>query len=527
MLQAYFFAGLSILLSTPEPAAASLTGTVPATQVATQVATEEPVQTVDPALERALATIEEHEIASDLRFLSSDELGGRGSPSPGQRIAARFLAARAERLGFQPAGDEGFFDRYQLAREALDLKHTAFGVSGPNGSLRLVPREDWWYANLPAKVDMERTGRLVYVGQGRGKDLEQLDLEGAFAIAKLDLEAIRESNEAQLDFRLRPIADAAEGKGALGTLFICEPGADLGSAADALDRRTANSFLGRLSEAGRPGRRVPNPGPLRVVLRPEASGALLGLLGLDALPSEAGVAFDATLTEERTAWKAEDGSNMAELENVAALLPGNDPKLRDQVIILSAHYDHLGGLEGRVWNGADDNGTGTTTMLAVAEALATYGGLDRSVLILWVSAEEHGLLGSRAWCADPTLPEGMRPIANLNIDMVGRNAPDQILLTPTKAMGDIYNGLSERLEKMAPVEGFEQVGSADQYYSRSDQESFQKAFDIPVAFLFADIHEDYHQETDDFENIKLDKVRRVARLATRALVGLQGAELNL
>lgn len=307
---------------------------------------------------------------------------------------------------------------------------------------------------------------------------------------------------------------------------MIEPGSDLGSAVDGLDRLTAQSFLGSLSKPGR-NRRQRNAGPMRVVLRPDATAEMLRVLGIEKLPKKAGTELDATLTETRVAWKAADGSNLAELENVAALLPGTDRELRNEVIILSAHYDHLGGLDGRVWNGADDNGTGTTVLLAVADALSAHGPLDRSVLILWVSAEEHGLLGSQAWCENPTLPEGMRPIANLNIDMIGRNDPKEILLTPTKKMGDIYNGLAQRLEKMAAIEGFSKVKSADAYYHRSDQESFQKAFDIPVAFLFADIHDDYHQETDDFEGIDLEKVERVARLATRALIELQGDDLDL
>src|SRR6185295_9106407 len=99
-------------------------------------------------------------------------------------------------------------------------------------------------------------------------------------------------------------------------------------------------------------------------------------------------------------------------------------------------------------------------LLAVAEALASEGPLQRSVLLLWVSGEEKGLLGSEAWTKNPTLPEGFHAVCDLNIDMIGRNAPDKLLITPTRALKE-YNGLTRLAEGLAPLEGFPQLGSCD------------------------------------------------------------------
>ena len=104
--------------------------------------------------------------------------------------------------------------------------------------------------------------------------------------------------------------------------------------------------------------------------------------------------------------------------------------------------------------------------------------------------------------------------------MVGRNAPDELHITPTADHAE-YNGLTELLTELARLEGFPELASADDYWGRSDHASFSRALKIPVAFLFSDVHEDYHQSTDTIEKIDFDKIRRVSRLVLRALVAMQ------
>jgi Zn-dependent M28 family amino/carboxypeptidase len=259
-----------------------------------------------------------------------------------------------------------------------------------------------------------------------------------------------------------------------------------------------------------------------VYLGPETAQALLARAKKPGEPVR-GETLAARFAEQR-ALKSDAAT--IEVENVCGFLPGSDPELAKQVILLSAHYDHVGMQNGVVHNGADDNGSGSSALLAVAEALSEHGPLARSVMIMWVSGEEKGLWGSRAWSDKPWLPEGCELIANINIDMVGRNAPDQLLVTPTKARSKDHNGLVKLAEELAPLEGFPQLGSADEYYTRSDHYMFAK-LGIPVMFLFADVHEDYHRPGDDAEKLDYDKVRRVARLVLRVLDGLQEKRLAL
>jgi hypothetical protein len=239
-----------------------------------------------------------------------------------------------------------------------------------------------------------------------------------------------------------------------------------------------------------------------------------------ALGTDLGVVFTDTRTDNGA-----DGT--LEAEDVCAFWPGSDPVLSKEVIIISAHYDHVGtSPAGVVFNGADDNGSGTTGLLQLAEALTVNGPMRRSVFLIWVSGEEKGLWGSKAWCSAPTLPEGHRAICDINIDMIGRNAPDFLLITPTKARKGDYNGLTRLAEALGGKEGFPTLGSADAYWTRSDQFNFA-TLKIPVAFLFNGEHEDYHQPTDDPEKIDCDKIRRVARLVLRMIDGLQADKLDL
>jgi Zn-dependent M28 family amino/carboxypeptidase len=205
--------------------------------------------------------------------------------------------------------------------------------------------------------------------------------------------------------------------------------------------------------------------------------------------------------------------------------------LKNEVLIVSAHYDHVGVMRGQIYNGADDNGSGTCCLLSLAEAIKQYGPMRRSLLLMWVCGEEKGLWGSEVWNKNPYLPEGCKPVADINIDMVGRNAPEKLLVTPTEKHKS-YSFLTKVAQTYAAQEGFHgpnqgdpALGSADEYWTRSDHYNFVKA-GIPACFLFSDVHEDYHQPTDDPEKIDYDKVHRAARLVLHMLDALQNDKID-
>lgn len=210
--------------------------------------------------------------------------------------------------------------------------------------------------------------------------------------------------------------------------------------------------------------------------------------------------------------------------NVLAFVPGSDPLLSKEVVVMSAHHDHIGVKNGVVYNGADDDGTGTVALLSLAEAfMQAYRagvGPKRSILFLSVSGEEKGLLGSEFYSENPILPLE-ETVVDLNIDMIGRNDIghekewNYIYIIGSNMLSDDLHNANEKANKtytnIKLDYHFNSLTDPNQFYYRSDHYNFAK-HNIPVIFYFSGVHDDYHQPTDDVEKINFTKVERVTRL---------------
>lgn len=463
-------------------------------------------------LEAALETISIDEIRSDIYFIASDDLEGRDTVSPGQRIAARYIRARLERLGVEPGAPTGYFAEYPLYTSRLREKesHARF-TRGENKVEWALGRDYFFAASAPRDVALE--GAAVFGGECEKRALAKVDVTGKWVVALDDGGLIGDVEGDLLE------------RGALGLVLF---------PADKFDGKPyAEKYARQIMAYQRGGARWPSkeaesePKPMLPVLyvqRAALAQAWPEAAGKDGDLPKPGKLLEGSFSHRR-AFQGNGGRVMA--ENVCGWWPGSDPVLKNEVILISAHYDHVGYSGGsEIHNGADDNGSGTTGLLALAEALSVRGPLRRSVMLLWVSGEEKGLYGSQAWTENPWLPDGAKPLCNINIDMIGRNAPDKLLITPTQKRSE-YNGLVRLAEKVAPLEGFPTLGSCDAYWGRSDHANFAKNLKIPVCFLFSDVHEDYHKPSDDPDKIDYDKIRRVARTVLRVIEGLQDDKLDL
>jgi Zn-dependent M28 family amino/carboxypeptidase len=203
---------------------------------------------------------------------------------------------------------------------------------------------------------------------------------------------------------------------------------------------------------------------------------------------------------------------------------GSDQVLKDEVLVVSAHYDHIGKRGDDVFNGADDNGSGTSTVLEVAEAFATAKekgiGPRRSVLFLLVSGEEKGLLGSEYYAKHPVFPLA-QTIANINVDMVGRvddkhaDNPEYIYVIGSDRLSSELHTIGEAVnEKFTQLEldyTYNAEDDPNRYYYRSDHYNFAVK-GIPSVFFFNGTHADYHQATDTIEKINFEKMEKIGRL---------------
>lgn len=458
---------------------------------------------VSSSLDSALNSVSAQNISADIFFIASDELQGRDTPSPGLKIAARFIRARLAALGLEPGADGSYFYEYPLDMARLDGEKT-FAKLGGQELVEGVDYFGWFRANEHLDVQ----GEMVWVGEETEEAFEQASIKGKWIVTR---------GEGRK--RSRSVGRTARKAGAAGVIRILP---DDDKVFDGFALSIKKTIAGSVTFPRPSGKKAGNKKPAFPFLWMRES-RLSGLLGQSLKGLEPGADLKTVFQDKRV---PDEETTQVTLENVCGFWRGSDPELSKEVIVISAHYDHIGVSGDEVNNGADDNGSGTTGLMALSEALTTYGKLRRSVLVMWVSGEEKGLWGSKAWTLNPWLPEGFHAVANINIDMIGRNAADQLLITPTRDH-HAYNGLTKLAERLAPLEGFPALGNADEYYERSDHYNFRKNLDIPVAFLFSDVHDDYHQPTDTPDKIDTDKIRRVARLVMRMLDAMQDDVLEL
>ncbi len=204
-------------------------------------------------------------------------------------------------------------------------------------------------------------------------------------------------------------------------------------------------------------------------------------------------------------------------QNVVGLLPGRDPVLRNEYIVIGAHYDHLGrssasaldpAANDAIRNGADDNASGTAAVLELARLLASHP-LKRSVLFVAFSGEELGLLGSQWFVDHPPVPLD-RIVTMLNFDMVGRLRNDRLFVYGTGTASELQ-ALVDSANSIPGAQPFRIAGGGDGFGS-SDHSSFYGK-DIPVLHFFTDLHEDYHRASDDPDKVSAEGAARVVRLA--------------
>ena len=208
-------------------------------------------------------------------------------------------------------------------------------------------------------------------------------------------------------------------------------------------------------------------------------------------------------------------------ENVLGFIEGTD--LKEETVIITAHYDHLGKHEEKIYNGADDDGSGTVAAMEIAEAFMIAkkegNGPRRSVLVMTVSGEEKGLLGSAFYADNPIYPLE-NTVANLNIDMIGRiddwhENGDYVYLIGADMLSQELHDISEQINKeyigLDLDYRFNAEDDPNRYYYRSDHYNFAKN-NIPVIFYFNGVHEDYHKVTDKVEKIDFNKIQTITRL---------------
>jgi hypothetical protein len=504
------------------------------------------------------SAITEQQLRDHLFLLAGDSLLGRGTGEPGIDMAADYLAARYVAIGMKAIGDNGtYFQNFDLTARVNDyIGYNRFTIAGPDTQLVKNSRfekgkPDAFYPVMGGELPVE--GRVVYAGLGirdesRGVDHLDTDISGNWVLIFNDIPYVVDGDtliSPSITNRTR-INQLLFREGVAGILMIGHTESDDFAGRAQIAANIFGNPVGFQLGYMQTGRGAPMQTAIFSLSPAEAAD----LLGID--PGELKNHYDA-LAADLSGFKPEMTDHYIKTtgnsdyraipsKNVLSLLEGCDPDLKHEVVVISAHYDHMGldtpdATGDYLYNGADDNGSGTVATLAIAEALAEArdnGACPaRSVMFLHVTAEERGLLGSRYYSDNPVMPIE-NTVANINIDMIGRidnNYLDEgfgdyiyiigaeIISSGLDSLLQVANVKSENLKLDMR---YNDLDDPNQFYRRSDHWNFGR-LGVPFAFFFTGVHADYHRPSDTPDKIEYEHFLRRTRVAYSTIVEIANA----
>ena len=513
------------------------------------------------------ATITADDLAAHLYFFASDFFEGRETTAKGQKMAAEYLAGQYRKMGIAPKGTmqtdnprspynylqpfplyESKFDKAEMFIDGSSTPDHVYGGSGTDGSFMTM---------FGGSGDI--SGSVVFAGYGIGDDdlgyndftamtEAGIDYTGKW-IMMLDDEPLKDAETSLLPTEGNAPSNWTTSQfDKLRTFFSSEtPPAGILVVGDLSPRQTSTVYdaamaglagaandVGSLSLDKPSGQGRRSRFPTILSISEDVANHILASSGRTV--SEVKSSIDASLTPEvfevettvRTVVKNETVETSS--ENVLAFIEGSDPMLKDEYVIISSHYDHVGmndSEEDGIFNGADDDGSGTVSVLEIAEAFQAAKedgyGPRRSVIFLNVSGEEKGLLGSAYYTDHEPVVPLEKTVTNLNIDMIGRIDPthpdeddDYVYIIGSNLVSQELHDINLRVNEIIGTdldlnERFNSKDDPNQFYRRSDHWNFGKN-NIPFIFFFTGTHDDYHGVDDEPDKIEYERMARIAQV---------------
>ncbi len=475
------------------------------------------------------ATITAEQMKSYLEVLASDEFEGRETGTEGQRKAADFIAAHFKKLGLPAVGeDNGYFQYFTYTSETwqngqieLNLNDRRYRHASDFVSFPYLNSDRPSYA----------ANEVVFLGYGID-DPKYSDYQGVKVKGRVILifqgEPVDERGVSRLSGTNEPSPWAADWEkklevayrhGVNTVLFIED---DISKVIR--ENRSLLSYEMQMLPPNQAEDRYPN----NAFVSNEVANAIFGaklktlLAAKKAMdeqgkPASMSIACKLEMSQKKNSRRL-DGSN------VLGFIEGSDSILKEEVVIVSAHYDHLGKRGNSIYYGADDNASGSSALMAIAAAFAEAKrqgyGPRRSVLCLSVSGEEKGLLGSAYYAGYPIFSLD-KTVADVNVDMIGRTDkkhegdPNYIYVIGSDRLSAELHAINEAANaaftQLALDYTFNAEDDPNRFYYRSDHYNFAKR-GIPSVFFFSGIHKDYHRPSDTPDKIMYPKMEKIARL---------------
>ena len=486
--------------------------------------------------------ISSSDLESHVSFLASPLLKGRMNGEDGLEIASRYIASQAKLLGLKPANGTSYYQPYSIERKSIDPdKTTVRVIAGNNEPVTIKEPILQWLPDIATDFSIEE--EVIFAGYGiksdkyNYNDFENLKTEGKILLVMnraptaedgktFLFEGTSWTSFINIQLKLSALMSAK----AKAILIVMDPKSGFTSVAEQYPR-IAGQLRAVMNLKGSKPPMMGLPGMTNTIfIHRSVADELLKDTGqtldelqknIDAnlkphsflIPGKKLRIDEVALTEEKT------------LNNITAYIEGSDPVLKDEVVVYSAHFDHIGETGGKVYAGADDDASGCAALLEIAEAFHSMEKKPlRSILFLWVSGEEIGLYGSKYYVDNPLFPLE-KTVADLNADMIGRikgvadTAADNPMSGPLTVFAITGNqskdllAIAGEVDKKTPLDFDYSLSGRDnplQLFSRSDHYNFVRK-DIPVIFFTTGLHADYHTSRDVIEKIDLNKMELVTR----------------
>lgn len=483
------------------------------------------------AQKKELETITENDLKAHLQFVASDFMQGRdfNTETPGLEITADYLKAQCQKMGLKRGGNS-YLQSVEMVSILSNLDSTYLMLKDTSGTEIFTDKKIFTMGGGSKTEVVE--GDIVFAGYGwyndetKYNDTEGLDIKGKIVLVMTrNLELAKEGKDADTNVEMKKMQKAMMG-GAKAVIYVPDPmNPDISFIEDVRQFATGGTYQLK-------GAKAPMVMPIKLIFGTEAladeilksSGKTLAQLQKEINESEKPKSFDIkACTAEITLGKKTLEANG---KNVVAIIEGSDPVLKNECVVFTAHYDHLGvGDEGKVYNGADDNGTGTVALLEIAEAFQSMKKKPkRSIVFVWVTAEEKGLIGSDYYSQNPVIPLE-NTLVNINLDMIGRSAetepakgdemskqlagPNGIYIVSGEQSSELLNISDDVCEKLGLIPNDELTKA---FLTRSDYYNFYK-HGIPILGLSTGMHDDYHKTSDEIDKIDFNKMKRVTQFA--------------
>ena len=473
-----------------------------------------------------LFSITAAELKHHLDFLAADEFQGRDTPSPELKIASKYLSNLSKKYGLIPVmSDNSYFQSIPLKTSLVSESETSIVLKSKEGKEEFKFRMDFGVEDKNLSSGNIK-GSMVFLGLGHQTpdkswdDLKNINIEGKIVVilnANLLENHVLRRDGTGMHLRARAEKLVEMGAKAVIKIIDNEREAFFQKSGFKFENSVKSVVIQEKEPAGKEGSGNFN----NIQIRHEMATAILGVSGKELNEMFVRVKKGEQISSRNLKGitldiKIKVKKGVATTRNILALVEGTDPELKNEYVVVGAHYDHIGTTEGGVYNGANDNGSGTVGLIELAEALANNRPA-RSVIIVWFTGEEKGLWGSEYFVSNPPVP--LEKIsAYINLDVISGDELNKITVTGSEVLSseldNLINEISEDQLKGSLDYMKDNPGRSNFFFTRSDHFSFIMRGIPSVWFGAHSDHLDHiHQVSDVTETIYFDKMERITKFS--------------